>query len=89
MYLENLEKTLFNKNFDLDVEKMNQASSYYFQLLSEVAYNFGEINQNLRFNEHTLVKKYQMIHLILTNLITLNQFLNRGPLEKKFNLQLF
>ena len=87
MYLENLEKTLFKKNFDLDVEKMNQASSYYFQLLSEVAYNFGEINQNLRFNEHTLVKKYQTDSFNIDKLDnTLISFLNRGPLEKKFNL---
>lgn len=87
MYLENLEKTLFNKNFDLDVEKMNQASSYYFQLLSEVAYNFGEINQNLRFNEHTLVKNYQTDSFNIDKLDnTLISFLNRGPLEKKFNL---
>ena len=87
-YIHNLNKIISEKKFELDENKILKARSYYFQLLNDVAYNFGNINHELNFNEHTLINNYSSNNEYdidkLDNL--LNSFLNKKPLEKKFNL---
>ena len=78
---------LSEKNFDIDNRQSDQARSYYFQLLNDVAYNFGKINKKLNFNEHTLVDNYKIDSFNVDRLDrALISFLKRNPLEKKFNL---
>ena len=86
-YLQSLKTMLSEKNFDIDNRQSDQARSYYFQLLNDVAYNFGKINKKLNFNEHTLVDNYKIDSFSVDRLdLALISFLKRNPLEKKFNL---
>ena len=77
-YIHNLNKIISEKKFELDENKILKARSYYFQLLNDVAYNFGNINHELNFNEHTLINNYSS-----NNEYDIDKL---EPLEKKFNL---
>ncbi len=86
-YIKNLNKIISEKNFGLHDRKINEARSYYFQLLNEVAYNFGDINHKLGFNEDTLIKTYFKKNYDIDKLDNLlESFINSKPLEKKFNI---
>ena len=86
-YIKNLNKIISEKNFGLHERKVNEARSYYFQLLNEVAYNFGDINHKLDFNEDTLIKTYFKKNYDIDKLDNLlESFINSKPLEKKFNI---
>jgi len=86
-YIKNLTNIISEEKFQLDDKKVYEARSYYFQLLNEVAYNFGDINRELSFNEHTLTSNYADNNYDIDKLDKLlESFVNRKPLEKKFNL---
>ena len=52
-----------------------------------MAYNFGDINHKLGFNEDTLIKTYFKKNYDIDKLDNLlESFINSKPLEKKFNI---
>ena len=59
-YLKELEQTLVGSKFETEVINTQQAKSYYYQLLNDVAYNFGAINLELPFNEHTILRDFEL-----------------------------
>ena len=86
-YLFNLKETILQSDFYISPDSISKAKSYYYQLLNEVSYEFGEVNLKLRFNEHTLVSDYKQSKFNIDRLDKLlKSFIKRKPLEKKFNL---
>ena len=86
-YLKELEQTLVGSKFETEVINTQQAKSYYYQLLNDVAYNFGAINLELPFNEHTILRDFELQSEKVDDLSNaIKSFLYKKPLEKKFNL---
>ena len=86
-YLKELEQTLVGSKFETEIINTQQAKSYYYQLLNDVAYNFGAINIELPFNEHTILRDFELQSEKVDDLSNaINSFLYKKPLEKKFNL---
>tara|TARA_B110000444_G_scaffold261547_1_gene315070 strand:- start:10287 stop:11849 length:1563 start_codon:yes stop_codon:yes gene_type:complete len=86
-YLYNLKKIISECDFQISPSSVSKARSYYYQLLNEVSYEFGDINLKLKFNEHTLVNDYKLNKFNIDRVDKLlKSFIKRKPLEKKFNL---
>ncbi len=86
-YLKELKQTLVEGKFETELNNIQQAKSYYYQLLNDVAYNFGAINLELPFNEHTILRDFESQIDKVDNLSNaIKSFVYKKPLEKKFNL---
>ena len=86
-YIDSLKSIIEKEIFNISDAKSELAKSYYFQLLNDVAYNFGNINFPLSFQEHTLIENYKVgSHGVANMSKFIENFIERNPIEKKFNL---
>ena len=86
LYLKDLNDILSLNNISVSEKNQKMAKSYYYQLLNNVSYDYGEIVQSLKFNEETLIKDYLTKDVIVDDVKELLQsFVKKSRLEKIYN----